>query len=54
VSPTGVVTPLVTGIDTTGLAFGPNGNLYAANISGNQVYDLYFPGFSFKYLARPF
>src|SRR5262245_54319093 len=31
VTPDGVVSVLVTGIDTTGLAFGPDGNLYAAH-----------------------
>jgi sugar lactone lactonase YvrE len=30
----------VTGIDTNGLAFGPDGNLYAANHPGNQVYEV--------------
>jgi sugar lactone lactonase YvrE len=45
VTPNGVVTPFVTGIDTTGLAFGPNGNLFAANFPegiypGNQVYEV--------------
>jgi sugar lactone lactonase YvrE len=42
VTPDAVVTPFVTGIDTTGLAFGPDGNLYAAHFinfsSSGSVY----------------
>jgi glucose/arabinose dehydrogenase len=41
VSSTGIATPFVTGIDTTGLAFGPDGNLYAAHFINFGMSDIY-------------
>lgn len=41
VGPGGTVTPFVTGIDTTGLAFGPDGYLYAAHFVNFGIGDIY-------------